>query len=94
MAGNEHKISVLQVLSQEGVFVCMKLIIKLEVPCIDAIYYNVQSLEGSTKLFLVVACDYFCLHMESFSSITVFYLFFQLGFICYISIRIFYTQIA
>lgn len=73
---------------------CMKLIIKLEMPCVDTIYDNVQSLEGSTKLLLVVACDYFCLHLESFSSITVFYAFFQLRFICYISIKMFYTRIA
>lgn len=59
-------------------------------PWVDAIYDNAQSLEGFTKLLLVVACDYFCLHLESFSSITVFYGFFQLRFICYISINMFY----
>lgn len=68
----------------------MKLIIKLEMLCVDTIYDNVRTLRSSTRLLLVVACDYFCLHLESFSSITVFYVFFQLGFICYISIKMFY----
>lgn len=89
MAGNEHRTSMLQVLSQEGVFVCMKLTIKLEMPCVDTIYDNVQSLEGSTTLLLVVACDYFCLRLESFSSITVFYFFFNSGLFAILASRCF-----
>lgn len=89
MPGNEHKILMLSRYSHKTV--CMKLIIKLEMPCVDTIHDNVQSLEGSRKLLLVVVCDYFCLHLKSFSSITVFYVFFQLRFICYISIKMFYT---
>lgn len=71
---------------------CMKLIIKLEMLCVDTIYVNVQSLEDSTKLLLVVAYDYFCPHLESFSSITVFYIFFILGLFAILASRCFILE--
>lgn len=64
----------------------------LEVPCVDTVCDSVESLECPTKLLLGVECGYFCLCLKS-SSITVFgfFFFFQLSFICYITIKMFYT---